>query len=247
MTVLDKKLSFSQPIIKRDKPLLVLAGGFGTRLQGILKGNPKPLANINGVPFIEILFQNWLRQGFDSFILSLFFKSDLIIEHVERLKKTILSDCEVQYIIEPIPLGTGGAISYVVREIEIFDQFFVTNADTWIDNGYSEIDKENGNVIGIVEVEDTSRYGKVILDENFSINKFEEKSPNLGSGLINAGIYKFSKEIFMNWNGEPFSLESDLFPTLIHKNMLKGAILKSNFIDIGIPEDYEKFCNWKNY
>ena len=67
--------------------LLVLAGGFGTRLQSVLKGCPKPLADVNGQPFIKFLFQDWINNGFNDFILSLHFEAQMIIDFVIDEKK----------------------------------------------------------------------------------------------------------------------------------------------------------------
>ena len=64
-----------------NKPLIVLAGGFGTRLQSVLKGLPKPLADINGTPFLFYLFQNWINKGFNQFILSLHYEANQIIDY----------------------------------------------------------------------------------------------------------------------------------------------------------------------
>ncbi len=228
-----------------SKPLIILAGGFGTRLQSILKGNPKPLADINGVPFLQLLFIEWLEQGFTKFILSLHFESDKIIKLVEELKKTILVDCEVKFIVEPTPLGTGGAVSFVVNELNLDGDIFIVNADTWIESGYQILDKEEGNFIGVIQIDDISRYGKVVMDDNNKIVRFEEKNENDTSGLINAGVYKLSTNIFAEWDGKPYSLERDLFPNLIHNKLLNGIELKTNFIDIGVPEDYLRFCSWR--
>mgnify|MGYP000166779666 CR=1 FL=1 len=228
-----------------SKPLIILAGGFGTRLQSVLKGNPKPLADINGVPFLQLLFINWLDQGFTKFILSLHFESDKIIKLVEELKKTILADCEIKFIVETTPLGTGGAVSFVVNELKLNGDIFIANADTWIESGYQIIDKEEGNFIGVVYIDDTSRYGTVVMDDNNKIIRFEEKNENDTSGLINAGVYMLSTNIFADWNGKAYSLERDLFPILIHNKLLSGIELKTNFIDIGVPEDYLRFCSWR--
>lgn len=231
--------------MKLNKPIIILAGGFGTRLQSILKGNPKPLADINGTPFLQLLFNEWLKQGFTNFILSLYFESDKIIQLVEELKKTILVDCEVKYIVEPTPLGTGGAVSFVVNELNLDGDIFIVNADTWIESGYQILDKEEGNFIGVVQIDDISRYGKVVMDGNNKIIRFEEKNENDTSGLINAGVYKLSSNIFVTWDGKAYSLERDLFPNLIHNKLLNGIELKTNFIDIGVPEDYLRFCSWR--
>lgn len=231
---------------KIHKPLIILAGGFGTRLQSVLKGNPKPLADINGTPFLKLLFINWIEQGFSKFILSLHFESDKIIGLVEELKNTILATSEVIYVVEKEPLGTGGAISYVVKELNLEGDFFVVNADTWIKTGYSDMNEVDGNLIGVVHIENTERYGKVMVDECQRILKFEEKNQNNSSGIINAGVYKLNSSLFSNWDGSSYSIENHTFPNLVRNKDLKGIELKTNFIDIGVPEDYLKFCRLRD-
>jgi NDP-sugar pyrophosphorylase family protein len=228
-----------------DKTLIVLAGGFGTRLQSILKGKPKPMADINGTPFIYFLFENWVKCGFTDFVLSLHFQANEIIEYTNSLKSSILKDSKIRYVIENEPLGTGGAISNVISKLQITEFFFVANADTWLENGYEEIDQQNKNTLAIVKIDNGNRFGKILLNENGLIEKFVEKNNIHEESLINAGVYKLSKNIFTNWNGEAYSLENDLFPILVTDKRLNGKILISNFIDIGIPEDYYKFCKNK--
>ncbi len=228
-----------------DKPLIILAGGFGTRLQSILKGSPKPLADINGVPFIYFLIQNWIEKGFSDFIFSLHFEADKIIDFIEKNKKQLFKNCTVRYLVEPTPLGTGGAVSFVLNNVDIKNDFFIVNADTWVKDGYSILNSYEGNVIGILEVENTDRYGKVCIDQNNKITKFEEKNNSISKGYINIGVYKFSKAIFSDWDGQSYSLENDLFPILVKQNKIKGILVTTDFIDIGIPEDYYKFSKIK--
>jgi NDP-sugar pyrophosphorylase family protein len=228
-----------------NKPIIVLAGGFGTRLQSVLNGLPKPLADINGTPFLFYLIQNWINKGFNQFILSLHYEANQIIDFIESQKEAF-KDCNIRYIIEPKPMGTGGAISYVLNNIQIEDNFFVTNADTWIEHGYSLLNEVEQNVIGIVEVDDIRRFGSVLMDENGFISKFNEKNNIRGKGFINAGIYKLSKSDFENWDGQPYSIEKDLFLKLVEKKNIKAIKINTNFLDIGVPEDYFKFCKLKS-
>ena len=97
-------------------------------------------------------------------------------------------------------------------------------------------------MIAILKVEDTARYGTVLFDSNLMIKEFIEKKVNQGEGYINAGIYKLNKKYFSNWNGQPYSIEANLFPDLIMQAKLKAVILNTSFIDIGVPDDYNKFC-----
>jgi NDP-sugar pyrophosphorylase family protein len=224
-----------------NKPLVVLAGGFGTRLQTILNGLPKPLADINGIPFLQYLLQNWINKGFNDFIFSLHFESNKIIDFLENQKLNHVN-CKFRYVVEPTPMGTGGAISYLLEKVQIENSFFVTNADTWVEDGYSIVNEYDSNVIGLVEVDDVRRYGSVLVDDNDFVIKFLEKQAITSKGFINAGVYKLSKIDFMNWDGNPYSIERDFFRKLVVEKKLKAKKIKTSFIDIGIPEDYFKFC-----
>lgn len=228
-----------------NKTLVILAGGLGTRLQSILNGLPKPLADINGVPFLKYQFENWISNGFNDFILSLYYRSDLIIEFINHNKNGLLKNCNIQFVVEPEPLGTGGAISFLITRCQMTDLFYVVNADTWIECGYGALEIEYENVIGLTKLDNTSRYGSVIIDNDNVIINFEEKNEIGLPGFINIGLYKLHKSVFYNYNKSKFSLESDLFPKLVTEKKLRAININSMFIDIGIPEDFEKFCHGK--
>lgn len=227
----------------KDKPIIILAGGFGTRLKTYLDGKPKPMANINGKPFLEYILKNLIIDGFNNFIFSLHYKADLIIEYLNEIGDGILKNCIVKYYIEDTPLGTGGAVSYIISKGDIEDEFYVLNADTWIKDSLNELKLVPPNVITLIQVENSDRYGKVQLNSANMVTNFIEKEEGLGEGLINAGFYKFHIAIFENINKIEYSLESDFFPLLIKKNKLNGHILRTEFIDIGVPSDYLRFCN----
>lgn len=226
--------------------LLILAGGFGTRLQSVLKGSPKPLADINGQPFIKFLFQDWINNGFNDFILSLHYEAQMIIDFIiEEKKNGILKNCNIQNVIEPKPLGTGGAVAYAATKIKLDRNIYITNSDTWLNGGFLNMIKSHGNTIGVVKVPNTERYGTVKINQENLIEKFLEKNNSKGSGYINAGFYKLKKNNFEDWDGIPFSIEKDLFPKLVKAKKLKYLIMSDKFIDIGIPDDYHTFCKWQ--
>ena len=227
----------------KDKPIIILAGGFGTRLKSYLDGKPKPMADINGKPFLEYILKNLIQNGFNNFIFSLHYRADLIVEYLNEIGDSVLKNCVIKYYIEDTPLGTGGAVSYIISKGDIKDEFYVLNADTWIKDRLNELKLIAPNVIALIQVENSDRYGKVQLNTSNIITKFMEKEEGLGEGLINAGFYKFHKAIFENINKSEYSLESDFFPLLVKKNKLNGYILNTEFIDIGIPSDYQRFCN----
>lgn len=222
------------------EPVIILAGGFGTRLGSVLNGLPKPMADINGTPFLELLIKNLINNGYSDFILSLHYKADLIINYFKN------KNYKLTFVIEPKPLGTGGAVSYIIDKFSLDKFIYIVNGDSWMDSGYSEFKNENRNIISIVEINDISRYGKVDMNKNNLIVKFLEKQNKVEQGIINSGFYKLDSNIFKKSNLESYSIESELFPNLVLKENLFGKIIKTPFTDIGVPKDYYEFCKIKN-
>lgn len=226
--------------------MLVLAGGFGTRLQSAVSDVPKPLAPISGIPFLRFQIENWVNQGINSFVFLLHHKADLIIKFLEAEMNNGLKNCEVQWVIEDSPMGTGGSIKNAISQIKITDEFLVSNADTWLSGGIELIEKVKGACIAVTNVENIERYGSVEVSNGKVVN-FLEKGDKIGEGLINAGLCKLSPAVFLNHNENlPFSLEQIIFPQLVLEGKLNSVLLSGDFIDIGIPIDYYKFCDLAN-
>lgn len=224
--------------------LLVLAGGFGTRLKDILKGIPKPLAPIGQKPFLEILLDNWMAQGICEFTFLLHHDSALIIDFLKSYSFRRNPQCKIDWIVERIPLDTGGSIANAVLQLGIKEDFMVANADTWLSSGIASLSSLPSPSLASVFVHDVGRFGELFFDENFFVSSFNEKdnTKRLG-GWINAGLFCFAPRFFLGWNGDSFSLERDLLPNLVEKKLLRVSILKEvDFMDIGIPEDYFSFC-----
>ncbi len=224
--------------------LLVLAGGFGTRLQSAVPGVPKALAPVGGVPFLHLQVQNWIGQGVKSFVFLLHHQADLGIAFLEKERSGLLRNCDVNWLVEPFPMGTGGALAYAVHELKMTGPFLATNADTWLGTGIQEVSGKKELSMAVVQVEDAGRYGRVQCDAAGSITAFREKQVGSGPGLINAGLSQLHAGLFENWDRQPFSLEGVTFPALAARGQLKAVGLQSSFIDIGIPEDYFRFCHW---
>ncbi len=220
--------------------LIILAGGFGSRLKSVVNNVPKCLADINGTPFLYLLIQNWIKQGLNDFVFSLHYESEKIINFIEKEKSFLFKNCKVRYVVEPVPLGTGGAVSYVLSNLKINENFLVVNSDTWMDDGIPQLINSKPPTILSVHVDNVSRYGKLEIDHQNFIKKFNEKEDLNEKGFINAGFYHLSKKNFFLIKKTSFSIEKDLFLKL--KDM-KAIKVKSSFIDIGIPKDYYKFCD----
>ena len=224
--------------------MLVLAGGFGTRLRSVIADVPKALAPIGEVPFLHLQIEHWIEQGLGSFVFLLHHQANLIITFLKNEQHGLLKHCDVQWLVEPKPLGTGGAVAYAVQQLHLFGGFLVANADTWLGAGVQEVRQAAGPAMAVVRVSDAGRYGRVQLGDQGNIIGFHEKINSTGAGWINAGLCHLDARLFQDWDQQPFSLEHVSLPPLAASGALNAVELNTDFIDIGIPVDYRKFCDW---
>lgn len=224
--------------------MLVLAGGFGTRLRSVVDTVPKPMAPAGDGPFLLHLLRNWVSQGVRRFIFVLYYQGSLIEQFLaQEQAQGVLHGCELQVVKESTALGTGGAIANSVREACLTGSFLVANADTWLGGGVTAVASAESPALAVVWVDNTQRYGAVRLNGNNAVS-FIEKRQTTGAGWINAGLYNLHANAFASWHGRPFSLEVEFFPSWAQAGVLRAVPIESDFIDIGIPEDYLRFCRW---
>ena len=217
---------------------IVLAGGFGTRLRELVPDLPKPMAPVAGKPFLEILLGQLSAKGFRRVVLSAGFLSETIIGHFGSR----FANLEIDYVVETTPLGTGGAIRYAL-ERAAGDHVFVMNGDTWLDLEADRVEalwQANGRPIIVgLQVADTSRYGRLLAQDNRVIG-FAEKGAS-GPGLINAGCYVFNRGQLDAFPPlKPFSIETDYLSKAVASEHFDLFVSAGSFIDIGIPEDYRR-------
>jgi len=224
--------------------LLVLAGGFGTRLKTAVADVPKALAPVGGVPFMQLQLDHWLAQGVREFSFLLHHQADQIVAFLQAQQAGFLKNCRCNWLIESTPLDTGGAVAHAVKEFDLHGDFLTTNADTWLGGGVPKLMKSTSPAMAVVHLRDVSRYGQVHFDHDARVIAFAEKNPLIESGWINAGYCRLHADLFKGWNGRPFSLERDLFAALVQSRQLTAIPLQTDFIDIGVPDDYHRFCRW---
>lgn len=224
--------------------LLVLAGGFGTRLRTVVANLPKPLAPVGDAPFLRLQLEHWVGQGLNSFVFLLHHKANLIIDFIQAEQFCLLQGCELQFVVEQVPMGTGGAIAHAIAQLGLVDEFLVANADTWLGGGVKELSGVRAPAMAVVHVNNTERYGRVEIDDATGVTSFKEKNASVGAGWINAGMYRMSPAQFASVPGEAFSLEAQCFPNLAAAGVLKAVRLNADFIDIGVPDDYFRMCRW---
>jgi D-glycero-alpha-D-manno-heptose 1-phosphate guanylyltransferase len=231
------------PLAKVD--VLILCGGKGTRLSQVIHDKPKSLAPVKGIPFLDILVENLLQQGFRRIIFCVGYLKEQIIERYRSG-----TDAEFVFSEEEELLGTGGAINNALPMISS-NTFFVVNGDSLCPLEFKDFyhfHQSKASQASFVLSRVNERYdgGVVKLDEALRIQSFMEKSDLLrqNEDFINSGIYIFEKEFWKFEELSPiFSLEYDLFPLLIKKNSCYGYVVKSNLVDIGTPERYTSINN----
>jgi D-glycero-alpha-D-manno-heptose 1-phosphate guanylyltransferase len=225
----------------KTREAIILAGGFGTRLKTVVPDRPKPMAEINGRPFLEYLLDYIISQNVNRCILSVGFRHEMIMQYFGNSYK----DAELVYAVEDKPLGTGGGILNALRLVTA-ETVFIINGDTFFRISLPEMEKEINNkqadmVLALYKVRDEHRYGTVVTNRDGRILKFREKTDEAGASLINGGIYLMKSNIFCGIDfPETFSMEKDFLEKNTDTMKIYGKPFDSDFIDIGIPETYQQ-------
>lgn len=220
---------------------IVLAGGLGTRIRSVIGDIPKPMADINGKPFLEYILIYLLKNGIKKVILSVGYRHELIINYFGNHFKNI----EIFYCIEEKPLGTGGAIKKSLNYVNSKDVLMI-NGDTFfpivLSDFYKHHKESNADIsIALKEIKESDRYGSVKIDANNKIIGFQEKELKVNRALINGGVYLINKDIFCNLTlPNEFSFERDFLEKYFNIYQFYGFVYNAYFIDIGIPQDYDR-------
>ena len=221
---------------------VVLAGGLGTRLRGVIGEQPKCMAPINSQPFLYYLMQYLETEGCTKLILSLGYKHEVVIEWIRQQNYSF----KIDWVIEDEPLGTGGGIKLALTAAQ-GEEVFILNGDTFFDVSLKEmlvyhqqLNGESEATLALKYMENFERYGTVTTDREKRITAFKEKQP-MESGWINGGVYLVNRTAFLAKNfPEKFSFEKDYLEAFITERRLFGFESGEYFIDIGVPEDYDK-------
>lgn len=219
---------------------IILAGGKGTRLQSVVSDVPKPLAQVAGKPFLDYLLDQLISFGITRIVISVGYKAEKIINHFGSSYKGV----EIFYALEDYPLGTGGglrlALTYCVSE-----DILAINGDTYFGISFQKLDffKDYYGasfIMALRKINNNGRFGGVEITETNTIVSFLPKQKQ-GECLINAGVYLLNKSYYLNnTQSKAFSIEEDFFAQLLNNNIFKGIECNGYFIDIGIPDDYQK-------
>ncbi len=214
--------------------VFILAGGFGTRLAGVLKDLPKPMAPIAGRPFLEYQIEFLKKQGFTRFTLLTGYMANTIEEHFGIGRRF---GVEIDYSVEMFPLGTGGAIQQAFR-LHDDQQALILNGDSFFATDYARFVRlaEAPLSLALKFSNDLSRYGAVTINDEYKITNFAEKSSAVKDGYLNAGAYLIHRSALKHFPEGKSSIEKEVFEPLSQQNILTGIPCGGKFIDIGTPD-----------
>lgn len=220
-------------------PVVIMAGGKGTRLHPYTKILPKPLIPVGEIPILERIFQYFYEAGAEEFYVTVNYRKEMIKSYFSETKKPY----KIEYVDEEQPLGTGGSLRLIDKRFT--SPIIVTNCDTLIEADYGEIvsvHKESGNAMTIVSsLKNTViPYGVIHMQEHGMIESMEEK-PVL-SHFINTGMYVMEPEcISLIPEGIPYHM-TQLVQQMIEKKIKVGVypISENSFLDMGEFEEMKK-------
>ncbi len=222
---------------------ILLAGGLGTRLRSVVSDRPKPMALIEGRPFMEYVTRELVRSGMTDIIFAVGYKGTMVEEYFGDGERF---GFHASYAYEETLLGTAGAIKNAGRFVTE-ERFFVLNADTFYQIDYTRLKRLQDSLdldmaLVLREVPDVSRYGQAILDGKGFLTAFNEKTEETRKGTINGGIYLMRRSLMDTIPEGKVSLENDMIPKWLREGKgLGGFVNDGYFIDIGIPEAYRQF------
>ncbi|WP_457565032.1 sugar phosphate nucleotidyltransferase [Caminibacter sp.] len=223
---------------------VIMAGGFGTRIQPLTHSTPKPMLPVMNIPMMEKSMHRLKEIGINEFVVLLFYKPEVIKNYFGTGEKF---GFKIHYVQPDADYGTAGAVGYAREFLD--EPFIVMSGDVVCDFDLKKIiefhkNKKSKLTITLTSVENPLEFGIVIVDEEGKIERFLEK-PSWGevfSDTINTGIYVIEPEIldFIPKN-EPFDFSKNLFPTLMSEGItLYGYEAKGYWRDVGNPDSYRE-------
>lgn len=223
--------------------LIILAGGYATRLRPLTLTRPKALLPVLDRPLIDWILEEALRSGVDRVVLSLHHMSDKILGHVVPRWGGRVS---LDHYVEQSPLGDAGPLVMISESVGIEYPVLVIYGDIFSSvslRSVYEYHKSRGGITTIVlaQVADPRRFGLAQVDESGKIRGFVEKPSKARKGPhhVNAGIYVFEEEaIKFIERGKKQGIGRDLIPRLIRAGDVYAYIHRGVWNDVGIPEDY---------
>lgn len=213
----------------------ILIGGLGTRLGALTRETPKPLLEVAGGPFVDVLVREAYRRGFTDILLLAGHAAPVVQSYVATRRANLPESVSLTVVVESEPLGTGGAVANALDKLH--DRFLLVNGDTWFDFNWLELARasDKAAVIAARKVPLADRYEHLAIDPNGFVTAILPRGTRDQGAIINGGLYVLNKADLLGFNGK-FSIEGDLLPHLVAAGRLKAQVHDGFFIDIGIPD-----------
>ncbi|MCP9199892.1 nucleotidyltransferase family protein [Gramella sp. GC03-9] len=223
-----------------DIPVVIMAGGKGTRLKPITNIIPKPLIPLGDKPVLEWIIDSFNEVGVRNFHLTVNYKQDMIRSYFANQPKR---DYSINYFEENKPLGTAGSLHLLKGKLK--ETFFVTNCDILIKDDYSEMlkyHKSNGNELTAVSAVKHFKipYGTLEFGENGVLEKLKEKPEY--NFFINAGMYILEPHLLEEIPEDEFFHITTLIEKIMERNGKVGIfpVSEGSWMDIGQWDEYNK-------
>lgn len=223
---------------------LILVGGFGTRLRPLTLSVPKPLVDFANKPMILHQIEALKAIGVDEVVLAINYQPEVMLNFLKAFETKL--GIKITCSQETEPMGTAGPLA-LARDKLIDgsgDPFFVLNSDVISEYPLKQMidfhTKHGGEAsIMVTKVDEPSKYGVVILDEETGkVERFVEKPKVFVGNKINAGIYLLNPSVLDRIELRPTSIEKEVFPKIAQEKQLYAMVLPGFWMDIGQPRDY---------
>ena len=213
---------------------VLLVGGRGTRMWPLTATVPKGLIPVAGVPFLDLQIRQLVAAGIDEVFLA------VGRAQLEAWQQFAADRDGVRLVVEDEPLDTAGPVLAALNDLA--ERFLVLNGDVVIEADLTSYLGAAGDdvkaTLGLIEVEDTSAYGVVVLDTDGMVDRFIEKPPadQAPAQTVNAGIYVMTRTALADYDEGSLSFEQVVFPSLAAEGSLQGVVIEGRWLDIGTPE-----------
>lgn len=256
---------------------IILVGGYGTRLRPLTCNRPKPLVEFCNEPMIMHQIKQLIKVGVNHVILAVSYKADMMSQFIEKQEKllgikiTLSHEDSPLGTAGPLALARDQLLNNTISDTNSCDDaaennnnmnkndhydelpFFVLNSDIICDYPFQRMiefhksHKAEGTIV-VTRVDEPSKYGVVVYDQQGLVERFVEKPTEFVSNKINAGLYIFNKTILDRIDLKPTSIEKETFPAMARERQLYAIELDSYWMDVGQPRDFLKgmslFLNW---
>lgn len=218
---------------------IIMCGGAGLRLRSVIGQAPKPMAEVAGRPFLELLLRQLRRNGLERVILAVGYQWEAIQSQFQDRAFGL----DLKYSVESQPLGTGGALR-LAADLVGSENVVALNGDSYTDAdlaAFTNAHRESAADLSVIVVASDGRgdCGSVTLAEDRAVVSFQEKPGPLGVAYINAGIYMMTRRLLFEIPAGNRSLEQELVPRwLRERKRIQGFIHSGACLDIGTPERY---------